>query len=171
MQPKLHTRKMHGFQLPQHKCCNHQGMQKRECIFTEVKKYTLYGQSIFTCVAEISYHRILSVAIQNWHHLVNILPQKMPQIVVQNMKDRHPPTPILGAFGCPWTFPRAKNCSPVLDFCTSVPTGAALSSPGPVKKTPNAEALGVFWQGHKDLIPGPTVLETAALPIELYPYI
>ena len=31
---------------------------------------------------------------------------------------------------------------------------------------------GVFiWQGHKDLNPEPTVLETAALPIELYPYI
>ena len=29
----------------------------------------------------------------------------------------------------------------------------------------------VFWQGHKDLNPEPTVLETAALPIELYPYI
>ena len=25
------------------------------------------------------------------------------------------------------------------------------------------------WQGHKDLNPEPTVLETAALPIELYP--
>ncbi len=31
--------------------------------------------------------------------------------------------------------------------------------------------LSVFWQGHKDLNPEPTVLETAALPIELYPYI
>ena len=29
----------------------------------------------------------------------------------------------------------------------------------------------VFWQGHKDLNPEPTVLETAALPIELYPYL
>ena len=29
----------------------------------------------------------------------------------------------------------------------------------------------LFWQGHKDLNPEPTVLETAALPIELYPYI
>ena len=29
----------------------------------------------------------------------------------------------------------------------------------------------VFRQGHKDLNPEPTVLETAALPIELYPYI
>ena len=28
-----------------------------------------------------------------------------------------------------------------------------------------------LWQGHKDLNPEPTVLETAALPIELYPYI
>ena len=30
---------------------------------------------------------------------------------------------------------------------------------------------GAFWQGHKDLNPEPTVLETAALPIELYPYL
>ena len=29
----------------------------------------------------------------------------------------------------------------------------------------------IVWQGHKDLNPEPTVLETAALPIELYPYI
>ena len=28
-----------------------------------------------------------------------------------------------------------------------------------------------YWQGHKDLNPEPTVLETAALPIELYPYL
>ena len=28
----------------------------------------------------------------------------------------------------------------------------------------------LIWQGHKDLNPEPTVLETAALPIELYPY-
>ena len=27
-----------------------------------------------------------------------------------------------------------------------------------------------FWQGQKDLNPQPTVLETATLPIELYPY-
>ena len=45
----------------------------------------------------------------------------------------------------------------------------------------NPDKIGVFtgyiyfvallWQGHKDLNPEPTVLETAALPIELYPYI
>ena len=34
-----------------------------------------------------------------------------------------------------------------------------------------AVASAFFWQGHKDLNPEPTVLETAALPIELYPYI
>ncbi len=28
----------------------------------------------------------------------------------------------------------------------------------------------VVWQGQKDLNPQPTVLETATLPIELYPY-
>ena len=39
------------------------------------------------------------------------------------------------------------------------------------QKSPTAKAVGLFWQGHKDLNPEPTVLETAALPIELYPYI
>ena len=33
-----------------------------------------------------------------------------------------------------------------------------------------AKAGAFLWQGHKDLNPEPTVLETAALPIELYPY-
>ena len=27
-----------------------------------------------------------------------------------------------------------------------------------------------FWQGQKDSNPQPTVLETATLPVELYPY-
>lgn len=39
------------------------------------------------------------------------------------------------------------------------------------KKKRHAEACRFHWQGHKDLNPEPTVLETAALPIELYPYI
>ena len=41
-------------------------------------------------------------------------------------------------------------------------------------KTKNDKLLSKLvesWQGHKDLNPEPTVLETAALPIELYPYI
>ena len=39
------------------------------------------------------------------------------------------------------------------------------------KKDTNEGAFSVkYWQGHKDLNPEPTVLETAALPIELYPY-
>ena len=40
------------------------------------------------------------------------------------------------------------------------------------KSAKNWTPFGVqSWQGHKDLNPEPTVLETAALPIELYPYI
>ena len=39
------------------------------------------------------------------------------------------------------------------------------------QKSPTPKGVGLFWQGHKDLNPEPTVLETAALPIELYPYI
>ena len=38
------------------------------------------------------------------------------------------------------------------------------------KTTEKPVILGTYWQGHKDLNPEPTVLETAALPIELYPY-
>ena len=36
--------------------------------------------------------------------------------------------------------------------------------------TLTSEIFAEKWQGHKDLNPEPTVLETAALPIELYPY-
>ena len=40
------------------------------------------------------------------------------------------------------------------------------------RKRKNRLKQAVFsWQGHKDLNPEPTVLETAALPIELYPYL
>ena len=39
------------------------------------------------------------------------------------------------------------------------------------QKSPTPKDVGLFWQGHKDLNPGPTVLETAALPTELYPYV
>ena len=50
----------------------------------------------------------------------------------------HPPTSIPDAFGCVWTFPRAKNCSTVRNFYTSVRTGAALSSPCATQKSPTA---------------------------------
>ena len=39
------------------------------------------------------------------------------------------------------------------------------------RKRPRNSGRFHLWQGHKDLNPEPTVLETAALPIELYPYI
>ena len=39
------------------------------------------------------------------------------------------------------------------------------------KETHRTNLVRWVWQGHKDLNPEPTVLETAALPIELYPYI
>ncbi len=38
------------------------------------------------------------------------------------------------------------------------------------KASKSEDFKAFFWQGHKDLNPEPTVLETAALPIELYPY-
>ena len=39
------------------------------------------------------------------------------------------------------------------------------------RKVDATKSVHLAWQGHKDLNPEPTVLETAALPIELYPYI
>ena len=42
---------------------------------------------------------------------------------------RRKPTPLRDAVFLLWTLPRAKNCSPALNFYTSVRTGAALSSP------------------------------------------
>ena len=39
------------------------------------------------------------------------------------------------------------------------------------KENHRTKTVRWFWQGHKDLNPEPTVLETAALPIELYPYV
>ena len=43
--------------------------------------------------------------------------------------------------------------------------------PSAKEKVQHRMVLDFFWQGHKDLNPEPTVLETAALPIELYPYV
>ena len=48
--------------------------------------------------------------------------------------------------------------------------GRAFKSYAAYQKSPTPNGVGLFWQGHKDLNPEPTVLETAALPIELYPY-
>ena len=56
-------------------------------------------------------------------------------------------------------------------FLPSLRSGRAFKSCAAYQKSPTANAVGLFWQGHKDLNPEPTVLETAALPIELYPYI
>ncbi len=44
--------------------------------------------------------------------------------------------------------------------------GCATKQPAALK---NVVVLG-FWQGHQGSNPGPTVLETVALPTELYPY-
>ena len=44
-------------------------------------------------------------------------------------KNRRTPTSFTGCGFLLWTLPRAKNCSPALNFYTSVRTGAALSSP------------------------------------------
>ena len=50
-----------------------------------------------------------------------------------------------------------------------VPTPTIDIEPG--KENHRTNSVRWFWQGHKDLNPEPTVLETAALPIELYPYV
>lgn len=86
---------------------------------------------------------------------------------------------------CCWTFGRGTRTCCI--FCFAENQGVAVVQP-PANNTPpgcciqwfkprwlrqksrQQSAVG-FWQGHKDLNPEPTVLETAALPIELYPYI
>ena len=60
-------------------------------------------------------------------------------------QNRRQPTSILDAGFLLWTVPRAKNCSPALNFCTSAPTGAALSSPSVYKKFQTPEWVsGIF---------------------------
>ena len=54
-------------------------------------------------------------------------------------KNRRKPTSHMGCVFLLWTLPRAKNCSPALNFCTSVRTGAALSSPS-FRRTKKEEA-------------------------------
>ena len=50
------------------------------------------------------------------------------------------------------SLPRAKNCSPALNFCTSVLTGAALSSPTTIKKRDTPKEHPVFWNILRNLI-------------------
>ena len=72
-----------------------------------------------------------------------------------------------------WTFPRTKQVSTghlLTPVCALVPSFQVHLVPLP-EKTRRLMPSGLFWQGHKDLNPEPTVLETAALPIELYPYL
>ena len=57
------------------------------------------------------------------------------------------PTSVPDALSRPWTFPRAKNCSPALNFYTSVRTGAALSSPWPNRKVQHRMVLDFSGRG------------------------
>ena len=66
-----------------------------------------------------------------------------------------------------WTLPRAKNCSPALNFCTSVPTGAALSSPARgIKNADTHLGIRIFWYTGRDSNPQPSEPESDALSIE-----
>ena len=63
-----------------------------------------------------------------------------------------------------------RNIPPAC-FLPAQRAGRPFKSLGPkAEKVQHRMVLDFFWQGHKDLNPEPTVLETAALPIELYPY-
>ena len=70
---------------------------------------------------------------------------------------------------------RLQNCPQGNITCEANITGAAnitRRKANITEKDSDCITIRVFfWQGHKDLNPEPTVLETAALPIELYPYI
>ena len=70
----------------------------------------------------------------------------------------------------PWTFPRPNPLSTGQWIAPASP-GPAFQVLCPTEKVQHHPVLDFFWQGHKDLNPEPTVLETAALPIELYPYV
>ena len=83
-----------------------------------------------------------------------------------------------GAQGLVATSPRkgriVKSCRRRDRRQATVHRTVAVSHSSPCTKTEKVQhrkVLDFFWQGHKDLNPEPTVLETAALPIELYPYI
>ena len=62
------------------------------------------------------------------------------------------PTSAPDAVSCPWTFPRAKNCSTVRNFFPAF-GWAALSSPRPRRKTPTTKVVGVFLAGALGLEP------------------
>ena len=69
------------------------------------------------------------------------------------------------------TLPRAKNCSPALNFCTSARTGAALSSPsrrsGEINKGIPLVGIPLFiWYAGRDSNPQPSEPESDALSIE-----
>ena len=76
-------------------------------------------------------------------------------------------TATLAAAIAPWTLPRAKNCSPALNFYTSLRTGAALSSPPSASKNGKYHlVLPVFWYTGRDSNPQPSEPESDALSIE-----
>ena len=54
------------------------------------------------------------------------------------------PTILRIAVSCPWTFPRAKNCSTVRNFCPAF-GWAALSSPRACQKRPDCKCNQVFF--------------------------
>ena len=61
------------------------------------------------------------------------------------IKDGHLPTPVPGAFRCPWTFPRPKNM-PLACFLNG------LSSPSAAKKS-NSKSCWTFLAGAQGLEP------------------
>ena len=77
-------------------------------------------------------------------------------------------TAVPAAIIAPWTLPRAKNCSPALNFCTSLRTGAALSSPSVYKKFQTPEWVsGIFGTPKGTRTPDLLVRSQSLYPTEL----
>ena len=66
-----------------------------------------------------------------------------------------------------WTLPRAKNCSPALNFYTSVCTGVALSSPQHSKKSDTLSGIGFFGTLEGTRTPDLLVRSQSLYPTEL----
>ena len=83
-------------------------------------------------------------------------------------QNRRKPTSIPDAVFLLWTLPRAKNCSPALNFYTSVRTGAALSSPSVYKKFQTPEWVsGIFGTPKGTRTPDLLIRSQSLYPTEL----
>ena len=111
---------MHGFKLPRRKCYNHQGMQKRECIFTKVKntplmvnQYSLASQNNLTTeICRLQYKMViflnLSLLSRTFSHAIT---KSFAPTGITATKVARVLHPYRMHCACHRTFPRAKQMS------------------------------------------------------------